>query len=475
MGGRAAHISRKNGNASVEGDCLKSKRIGPQTVQFVAPPVILASASVVGKKEGEGPLRDCFDSVSQDTYFGTKSWEQAESAMLRQCFDLVCQKAGLLPEQLDYVLSGDLLNQCVGSAYAMRDIGVPYLGLYGACSTMAESLSLAAMLIDGGYAEHAAALTSSHFCSAERQYRFPLEYGGVRTPTAQWTVTGSGALILGAAGSGPRVTMVTTGKIADAGITDANNMGAAMAPAAYETLRAHFADTGRTPDYYDLIVTGDLGKIGHTVVTRLFQDDGIELEGLYTDCGLLIYDLEGQDVHAGGSGCGCSAAAEAAGRRPDPAAVVCGDRRAHVAHCIHAGRKHPRNLPRRGDRNAGEHMILGYVKAFLVGAVLCMIGQILIDKTKLTPARILTLYVVAGVVLGAVGVYGPFAKWAGAGATIPLTGFGNLLAKGVRDAVAEKGVLGAFTGGFEAGAAGICAAIFFGLLVAMCFKSKDKQ
>ena len=201
-------------------------------MQFVAPPVILASASVVGKKEGEGPLRDCFDSVSQDTYFGTKSWEQAESAMLRQCFDLVCQKAGLLPEQLDYVLSGDLLNQCVGSAYAMRDIGVPYLGLYGACSTMAESLSLAAMLIDGGYAEHAAALTSSHFCSAERQYRFPLEYGGVRTPTAQWTVTGSGALILGAAGSGPRVTMVTTGKIADAGITDANNMGAAMAPAA---------------------------------------------------------------------------------------------------------------------------------------------------------------------------------------------------------------------------------------------------
>ena len=195
----------------------------------------------------------------------------------------MCQKAGLLPEQLDYVLSGDLLNQCVGSAYAMRDIGVPYLGLYGACSTMAESLSLAAMLIDGGYAEHAAALTSSHFCS-----------GGVRTPTAQWTVTGSGALILGAVGSGPRVTMVTTGKIADAGITDANNMGAAMAPAAYETLKAHFADTGRTPDYYDLIVTVDLGKIGHTVVTRLFQDDGIELEGLYTDCGLLIYDLGGQ-------------------------------------------------------------------------------------------------------------------------------------------------------------------------------------
>lgn len=201
MGGRAAHISHKNGNATVEGDCLKSKRIDRRPCSF-PPARDPRLRQRRGQKEGEGPLRDRFDSVSQDTYFGTKSWEQAESAMLRQCFDLVCQKAGLQPEQLDYVLSGDLLNQCVGSAYAMRDIGVPYLGLYGACSTMAESLSLAAMLIDGGYAEHAAALTSSHFCSAERQYRFPLEYGGVRTPTAQWTVTGSGALILGAAGNG---------------------------------------------------------------------------------------------------------------------------------------------------------------------------------------------------------------------------------------------------------------------------------
>ena len=266
---------------------MKGKRIGRQTVQFSTPPVIRAAASVVGRKEGEGPLRDRFDSVSQDTYFGEKSWEQAESAMLRQCFARVCRKAALAPEALDYVLSGDLLNQCVGSAYAMRGVGAPYLGLYGACSTMAEAVSLAAMLIDGGCAETAAALTSP--------------------PTAQWTVTGAGALILAAAGSGPRVTMATTGTIVDAGITDTNNMGAAMAPAAYETLRAHFADTGRTPDDYDLIVTGDLGKIGHTVVTRLFADDGVELTGRYNDCGLMIYDLEAQDVHAGGSGCGCSA------------------------------------------------------------------------------------------------------------------------------------------------------------------------
>ena len=258
---------------------MKGKRIGRQTVQFSTPPVIRAAASVVGRKEGEGPLCGRFDSVSQDTYFGEKSWEQAESAMLRQCFARVCRKAALAPEALDYVLSGDLLNQCVGSAYAMRDVGAPYLGLYGACSTMAEAVSLAAMLIDGG----------------------------VRPPTAQWTVTGAGALILAAAGAGPRVTMATTGTIVDAGITDTNNMGAAMAPAAYETLRAHFADTGRTPDDYDLIVTGDLGKIGHAVVTRLFADDGVDLTGRYNDCGLMIYDLEAQDVHAGGSGCGCSA------------------------------------------------------------------------------------------------------------------------------------------------------------------------
>ena len=218
---------------------MKGKRIGRQTVQFSTPPVIRAAASVVGRKEGEGPLRDRFDSVSQDTYFGEKSWEQAESAMLRQCFARVCRKAALPPEALDYVLSGDLLNQCVGSAYAMRGVGAPYLGLYGACSTMAEAVSLAAMLIDGGCAETAAALTSSHFCSAERQYRFPLEYGGVRPPTAQWTVTGAGALILAAAGSGPRVTMATTGTIVDAGITDTNNMGAAMAPAAYELSLIH--------------------------------------------------------------------------------------------------------------------------------------------------------------------------------------------------------------------------------------------
>ena len=286
---------------------MKGKRIGRQTVQFSTPPVIRAAASVVGRKEGEGPLRDRFDSVSQDTYFGEKSWEQAESAMLRQCFARVCSKAALEPEALDYVLSGDLLNQCVGSAYAMRGVGAPYLGLYGACSTMAEAVSLAAMLIDGGCAETAAALTSSHFCSAERQYRFPLEYGGVRPPTAQWTATGSGCCLLACEGEGPYITHVTTGKIVDKGVTDANNMGAAMAPAAYDTLCALFRDTRTKPEDYDLIVTGDLGRLGHQIVSDFFARDGLPLGERYTDCGLLLYDIESQDMHCGGSGCGCSA------------------------------------------------------------------------------------------------------------------------------------------------------------------------
>ena len=287
---------------------MQTKRAGRQTVQLSHPPSVVSFANIGGRMEGQGPLSDYFDELSPDTFFGKKTWEQGESAMQERVLRRALEKGGLTAGELDYVLAGDLLNQCIGTSFGLRSFHIPFYGLYGACSTMGESLSLAALLIDGGFARLAAAMTSSHYCTAERQYRMPVPYGSQRTPTAQWTVTGSGCIILARDGNGPYVTHATIGKIVDKGIKDANNMGAAMAPAAYETLRAHFADTGRTPDYYDLIVTGDLGKIGHTVVTRLFQDDGIELEGLYTDCGLLIYDLEGQDVHAGGSGCGCSAA-----------------------------------------------------------------------------------------------------------------------------------------------------------------------
>lgn len=286
---------------------LSALRIGSQTIKLTNPPSVISSAGVAGKKEGHGPLKHTFDFISDDSYFGEKSWEKAESAMLKQCFSIACDKAKMAPSTLDYIFSGDLLNQCTGSAYALRDAGVPYFGLYGACSTMAESLSLAAIAIDGGCARIAAALTSSHFCSAERQFRFPLAYGSVRSPSAQWTVTGAGAVILGSQGPGPYITHVTTGKIVDAGITDSNNMGAAMAPAAYDTLTAHFADTGRAPDYYDAIVTGDLGRIGQGILRDLFLSDGIDLGVCYMDCGALMYDIEAQDTHAGGSGCGCSA------------------------------------------------------------------------------------------------------------------------------------------------------------------------
>ena len=282
------------------------KKLGRQTAALPSRPRIIASAAVGGKREGEGPLKDCFDRVSADSYFGEESWERAESHMIRECFDLACNKAGLAAAP-DYIIAGDLLNQCVSSAFAMKDSGAPYFGVYGACSTMAESLTLAAMLVDGGYAETACAVTGSHFCTAERQYRYPLEYGGQRTPTSQWTVTGAGAAITGALGRGTYISHVTTGRIVDAGINDANNMGAAMAPAAYDTLCAHFADTGRAPEYYDAIFTGDLGALGHDIVQDMFAADGVKLGARYMDCGVLIYDLRTQDVHAGGSGCGCCA------------------------------------------------------------------------------------------------------------------------------------------------------------------------
>ncbi len=286
---------------------MNNKRMGTQTVQLSVPPHIIGWAAVVGKLEGDGPLGKQFDKVCADSYVGQPTWEQGESMLQRQAITLACQKAGVSMGQLDYALSGDLLNQCTGSAFAMKDSAVPYFGLYGACSTMAESLGLGAMLVDGGFADTLCAATSSHFCSSERQFRLPLEYGGQRTPTAQWTVTGAGAAILSRRGSGPRVTHVTTGCIVDKGITDGANMGAAMAPAAYDTLTAHFRDTGRSPTDYDAIFTGDLGAIGHQAVLEQFKKDGWELTDRYFDCGLLIFDQAKQQVQAGGSGCGCAA------------------------------------------------------------------------------------------------------------------------------------------------------------------------
>ena len=282
-------------------------RKGAQTLVFESKPVILSRAAIGGKKEGEGPLAAHFDFLGKDAKLGQKTFEKAESKLQELALDTAKRKLGISYEDIDVLFAGDLLNQCISSSFAARGTSIPFLGLYGACSTMAESLLLAAAFVDAGFADTAAALTSSHFASAERQYRFPLGYGGQRTPTSQWTVTGSGCCIVGKSGHGPRIEAATIGKIQDYGIKDANNMGAAMAPSAYDTLKAHFEDTGRGPDYYDLIVTGDLGKLGWEIVMEFFSQDGTPLSN-YSDCGLLLFDLKEQDVHSGGSGCGCSAA-----------------------------------------------------------------------------------------------------------------------------------------------------------------------
>ena len=280
---------------------------GKQSFVLPQPPVITAWASVAGKREAEGPLAHTFDIKCRDTYFGQKTWEQAEKKMQQLALNKLLEKAGLSMEELDLVLSGDLLNQCIGSSFTLRNTGIPHLGLYGACSTMAEGLLAAAMAVGGGFADRAVAMTSSHFAASERQYRFPLGYGGQRPPTSQWTVTGSGAALVCREGSGPKITACTIGTVTDLGIQDANNMGAAMAPAAYATIRAHFADLKTGPEDFDRIVTGDLGQIGKELLMQLARRDGVSLGGKLMDCGTLVFDPARQDVHAGGSGCGCSA------------------------------------------------------------------------------------------------------------------------------------------------------------------------
>lgn len=282
-------------------------RAGKQSFVPEKPPVITAWASIAGKKESEGPLSGYFDRTETDSYFGQKTWEQAEKHMQQLALQTLADKANMELQDFDLVYSGDLLNQCIGSSFSLRNMNIPHLGLYGACSTMAESLLLAAMTVSGGFFDKVVAMTSSHFASSERQYRFPLGYGGQRTPTAQWTVTGSGAALIQPEGKGPKITACTVGTITDLGVKDANNMGAAMAPAALHTIRAHLEDLNRTPEDFDLIVTGDLGQLGKDLLLTLGQREGIHLGGKLTDCGTLIFDLQKQDVHSGGSGCGCSA------------------------------------------------------------------------------------------------------------------------------------------------------------------------
>lgn len=280
---------------------------GSQSVKFTSPVSIISTASIVGPKEGEGPLSKYFDIIMDDILAGKESWEKAESEMVNKGLDLAVRKSGVSISNIDYILAGDLLNQSIGSTFGIRDLGRPHIGIFGACSTIGLGLSIGSMFIDGGFATNVLVGASSHFCAAEKQFRFPLELGTQRPPTSTWTVTGNGSAVLSKNGKGPFVTSTTNGKIVDMGIKDANNMGAAMAPAAVDTLCSHFKDLEITPDYYDLILTGDLGYIGHELVINLMEKEGYDLSKNYTDCGILIFDKETQDTHSGGSGCACSA------------------------------------------------------------------------------------------------------------------------------------------------------------------------
>lgn len=286
---------------------LAPKRLGQQTVRFESPPVIIATGTVVGPKEGRGPLGHVFDHVMPDELLGQKSFERAEQQMLQNACYTALNKVGLTPKDMDYLLAGDLLNQIITSSFSALAVGIPSLGLYGACATSTEGLTLGSMLIDGGVADYILVATGSHNRSAERQYRYPNEYGFQRKPHAQWTATAAGAAILARAGEGPRVTMATTGKIVDRGIKDPYNVGLAMAPAAAATILTHLSDTGQRPEDYDLIVTGDLALYGHRMLVELGRREaGIDLEPVLDDCGLMLYSPD-QGVGAGASGAGCSA------------------------------------------------------------------------------------------------------------------------------------------------------------------------
>lgn len=283
------------------------QRITGRTIKMDCPPSIKGFSSTVGSKEGEGPMRECFDVIEQDSYFGQDTWEKAESEMQKQTVTRAIDNAGLKPQDIDFMFAGDLINQCIGTTFGIRDLNIPFFGIYGACSTMAEGLLLASLLVDGKAGNNIVASTSSHFSTAERQFRFPLSYGGQRTPTAQWTCTASGAVVVSAQNQSPYIQGVTVGKIVDMGITDANNMGAAMAPAASDTIKTYLQDTGRKPGDFDYIVTGDLGIVGSELLIKLLKMDGIDISANHRDCGAMMFDPESQDTHSGGSGCGCSA------------------------------------------------------------------------------------------------------------------------------------------------------------------------
>lgn len=293
----------------------KNKKIvGKQSIVFQNPPCIIAGSSVAGKKEGDGPLGKLFDVVQEDPLVGKNTWEEAESEFLLEAAQKAIQKAGLSSKDIRYLVGGDLLGQLIATSFGVVTLEIPMFGIYGACSTMGEAMSIGAILVDGGYADKVLAITSSHYAGAEKQFRFPLDYANQRPYAATWTVTGSGAVIIGSSNgnnnnSDPDIVIsgITTGRIVDYGVKDSMNMGATMAPAAYETIKQNFEDFAIKPDYYDKIITGDLGYVGKNILIDLLMESGYDISKNHMDCGIEIYDKDQQDTHAGGSGCGCSA------------------------------------------------------------------------------------------------------------------------------------------------------------------------
>ena len=282
-------------------------KIGEHTIKFDTPPTITSVASIVGPKESQGPLAKYFDQCLDDEFWGETTWEKAESKIIKETVNTAISKSEISHNEIDFCFAGDLLNQCISSGFGLRDLNVPFFGVFGACSTFVESMSLGSIFLEANAANNIICATSSHFCSAEKQFRFPLELGNQRPPTSQWTVTGAGAALVSKSGSGPYITHITPGKIVDMGIKDANNMGAAMAPAAIDTIVTHFKDTQRNPSYYDAILTGDLGYVGSNILKELILKYGYNVNSNYNDCGVLIFDKETQDTHSGGSGCACIA------------------------------------------------------------------------------------------------------------------------------------------------------------------------
>ncbi len=281
------------------------ERTGKRTIRMTGDISVRSAAGIAGSKESQGPLGKYFDKTYSDDMLGQASWEKAESRLQTDAAQIAMNKAGLAPENIDVIFAGDLLNQCISSVFGLRSFNIPYLGQYGACSTMAQTMIMSAIICDSGACHNAVAVTSSHFCSAERQFRFPIEYGGQRTLTAQWTVTGAGAAVIDNGNTGVKIKEVTVGKIIDMKVKDANNMGAAMAPAAADTIMSYLSDTGTKAGDYDLILTGDLGFVGSELLIEILQKEGIDISSNHNDCGKLIFDRKKQDVHAGGSGCGC--------------------------------------------------------------------------------------------------------------------------------------------------------------------------